>query len=152
MPDVLTLVQAFRVAMVLLEKFVEGAGTKLGELAIEQLPNQAQALIQKLGQLLWDRGLKDHPQGRAVLEAAAQGQEAELREVVKQVLEGDGALREEVQQLAQAVYQDLSIEQTGQNVMNVLGGQGLQVNANQEQPIIQIQGNPTLNFGVKEKK
>ena len=42
--------------------------------------------------------------------------------------------------------------QEGKNVMNVLGGQGLQVNEKQDQPIIQIQGNPTLNFGVPEKK
>lgn len=42
--------------------------------------------------------------------------------------------------------------QEGQNVMNVFGGQGLQVNEKQDQPIMQIQGNPTLNFGVPEKQ
>lgn len=33
------------------------------------------------------------------------------------------------------------------NVQQIFGGQGLQVNEKQDQPIIQIQGNPTLHFG-----
>ena len=152
MIEILTLTLANPLAKLLVEKFAEGSATKLGELAVEVLPAQIQAQIQKLGQFLWDRGLKDHPQGQILLEEAAQGQAEGLAAVVDQLLQQHPSLGQEVQPLVQTLCQSLSIEQTGQNVMNVLGGQGLQVNATQEQPIIQIQGNPTLNFGVKEKK
>ncbi|MGA1263431.1 MAG: hypothetical protein ACO331_05920 [Prochlorothrix sp.] len=153
MLEPLTLVLAAPAAKVVLEKFVEGAAAKLGEGAVEQLPAQAKALIQRLGQLLWEGGLQGHPGGPELLTTAEQGQPEQLGAAVDDVLQRDAGLEEDVRRLAAELGQLLASLPTATNVMNVShGSQGLMVTATQEQPIIQIQGNPTLNFGVSEKK
>jgi hypothetical protein len=151
----LTLLLATPIAKLVLEKFFGAVASKLGEQAITQLPQKVQEKVQQLGQLIWQKGLSQKPNGEALLTEAAAGstehQEA-LKAEIETLLTNDTVLQQSAQQLATEIYQTITIDQDAKNVMNVLGGQGLQVNAKQDQPIIQIQGNPTLNFGVSEKK
>ena len=155
----LTLLLATPIAKVVMDKFFEGAASKVGEQAIELLPSKVKEALQRLGQLIWQRGLSQKlsqkPNPEALLTEAAAGSathQQELKAAIDEVL-ADPNLAQEAQQLATEIYQTITIaHQEGQNVMNVFGGQGLQVNEKQDQPIIQIQGNPTLNFGVPEKK
>ena len=151
----LTLLLATPIAKLVLDKFFEGAASKLGEQAIEALPQTVKDSVQRLGQLLWHQGLSQKPNGEALLTEAAAGSvvhQTELKVAIEEMLK-DPTLAQNAQQLATEIYQTISIHhQDGKNVMNVFGGQGLQVNEKQDQPIIQIQGNPTLNFGVLEKK
>lgn len=150
----LTLLLATPIAKLVLEKFYEGAATKLGEQAVELLPEKVKGGVQRLGQLIWQRGLSQKPNSEALLQAAAEGStahQAQLQGAIEEVLQ-DPDLAQTAKQLATEIYQTINITQEGKNVMNVMGGQGLQVNEKQDQPIIQIQGNPTLNFGVSEKK
>ena len=150
----LTLLLATPIAKLVLEKFYEGAATKLGEQAVELLPEKVKGGVQRLGQLIWQRGLSQKPNSDALLQAAAEGStahQAQLQGAIEEVLQ-DPDLAQTAKQLATEIYQTINITQEGKNVMNVMGGQGLQVNEKQDQPIIQIQGNPTLNFGVSEKK
>ena len=150
----LTLLLATPIAKLVLEKFFEGAASKLGEQTIEALPPKVKDAVQRLGQLIWQRGLSQKPNSEALLQAAAEGstdRQQELKAAIEEVLQ-DPDLAQTAKQLATEIYQTINITQEGKNVMNVMGGQGLQVNEKQDQPIIQIQGNPTLNFGVSEKK
>lgn len=150
----LTLLLATPIAKLVMEKFFEGAATKLGDQAVELLPQKVKDGVQRLGQLLWQRGLSQKPNSETLLTEAAAGStvhQQELKAAIDAVL-ADPNLAQEAQQIATEIYQTITIDQEGKNVMNVLGGQGLQVNEKQDQPIIQIQGNPTLNFGVSEKK
>ncbi|MFZ9739779.1 MAG: hypothetical protein ACO3EZ_17425 [Prochlorotrichaceae cyanobacterium] len=150
----LTLLLATPIAKLVLEKFYEGAATKLGEQAVELLPEKVKGGVQRLGQLIWQRGLSQKPNSDALLQAAAEGStahQAQLQGAIEEVLQ-DPDLAQTAKQLATEIYQTINITQEGKNVMNVMGGQGLQVNEKQDQPIIQIQGNPVLNFGVSEKK
>lgn len=153
MPD-LTLLLATPIAKLVMEKFFEGASTKLGEQAVALLPQKVKDGVQRLGQLLWQRGLSQKPNSETLLTEAAAGStvhQEELKAAIDSVL-ADPNLAQEAQKITTEIYQTITIDQEGKNVMNVLGGQGLQVNEKQDQPIIQIQGNPTLNFGVSEKK
>jgi len=150
----LTLLLATPIAKLVLEKFFEGAASKLGEQTIDRLPQQVKDTVQRLGQLIWHRGLSQKPNSEALLTEAAAGSmahQAQLQGAIEEMLQ-DPDLAQTAKQLATEIYQTINITQEGKNVMNVLGGQGLQVNEKQDQPIIQIQGNPTLNFGVSEKK
>ena len=150
----LTLLLATPIAKVVMDKFFEGAATKLGEQAVELWPAKVQKAVQRLGELIWQRGLSRKPNAEALLTEAAAGSTADqqtLKAAIDEVL-ADPTLAQEAQQLATEIYQTISIVQEGKNVMNVLGGQGLQVNEKQDQPILQIQGNPTLYFGSSEKK
>jgi hypothetical protein len=55
MLDQLTLLLATPIAKAVLDKFYESAGSKLGEKAVELVPDK----VKQLGQLVWDKCLRD---------------------------------------------------------------------------------------------
>lgn len=149
MLEPISLALATPIAKIILDKLYEGIGSKLGEKVV----SAATAPIQKLGQVVWDRCFKGKPGTDQLLDGAAKGSEHEFKQVQNYLLKEmeNPAFLEAIQPIAQEIHQVLvQMEQVNaENVQQIFGGQGLQVNARQEQPIIQIQGNPTLNFGGK---
>lgn len=147
MLETLTLALATPIAKIIFDKLYEGVGSKLGEKAVEL----AAAPIQKLGQAAWNRCFKGKPGTDQLLEKAAQGSEPELERIRDYLLkemenpEFVGMLKPIAEEIHQVIVQMDDVN--AKNVQQIFGGQGLQVNEKQDQPIIQIQGNPTLNFG-----
>ncbi|NJK27443.1 MAG: DUF479 domain-containing protein, partial [Coleofasciculaceae cyanobacterium SM2_3_26] len=135
---------------VVLDKFCEGVAYKLGDKAVEALPEKVKQLVKRLGQLVWTKCLRGKPGTEQLLQQAADGSAAEQEELKKylhQVLESDTDLQQEAKKLAEEIHQVIQFEDVNaRNVQQIFGGQGLQVNERQEQPIIQIQGNPTLKL------
>jgi hypothetical protein len=125
----ISLLLATPIAKVILEKFYEGAGTKLGEMVVEKLPGVVQEKIQRLGQLVWGKCLlkaNDQEQAKKLLEAAAKGDENAQKNLVQgvnQVLDADAGLKHEVERLAAEIHQQINIEEmNGGEVWNVFGG------------------------------
>jgi hypothetical protein len=147
MLETITLALATPIAKIILDKLYEGVGSKLGEKVIEA----ATAPIQKLGQVVWQRCFKGKTGADKLLEAAAKGSEPELKQIRDYLLKEmeNPEFVDLVQPIAQEIHQVFVQfdDVNAKNVQQIFGGQGLQVNEKQDQPIIQIQGNPTLNFG-----
>jgi hypothetical protein len=147
MIETITLALATPIAKIILDKLYEGVGSKLGEKVVEA----ATTPIQKLGQVVWERCFKGKPGTDQLLQAAAKGSEPELKQIRDYLLKEmeNPAFVDVVQPIAQEIHQVFVQfdDVNAKNVQQVFGGQGLQVNEKQDQPIIQIQGNPTLNFG-----
>jgi Asp-tRNA(Asn)/Glu-tRNA(Gln) amidotransferase B subunit len=146
----LTIALATPIVKAVLEKFYESAGEKLGEKAAELVP----AKVKQLGQLVWDKYLRRKQGADEIVQNAANGSaEAQqaLAEDLHNTLEADDSLKQAVQPLVTEIIQNIQNNVGAKNVQQIFGGQGLMVNAVQEQPIIQIQGNPTLHFGGKSK-
>jgi hypothetical protein len=125
----ITLFLATPIAKVILDKFYEGVGTKLGEAAVEKLPGAVKKKIQQLGQLVWGKCLQkanDQEQAKQLLEAAAKGDENAQKNLVagvNQVLDADADLKKEVEQIAAEIHQQINIgEMNGGEVWNVFGG------------------------------
>jgi hypothetical protein len=125
----ISLFLATPIAKVILNKFYEGVGTKLGEAAVQKLPGAVKTKIQQLGDLVWRRCLQqanDAEQAQKLLQAAADGsKEAQenLAAGVNQVLEEDADFHKEVEQLATEINQQISIGQmSGGEVWNVFSG------------------------------
>lgn len=150
MIEQLTLLLATPIAKAVLDKFYEGVGSKLGEKAVELLPEK----VKQLGQLVWTKCLRGKPGTDEVLQKAASGSvedQKRLTEYLHKALESDAALRQETQKIAEEIHQVIQFgDVNAKNVQQIFGGQGLMVTERQEQPIIQIQGNPTLNFGKSD--
>ncbi len=147
----LTLVLATPIVKAILDKFYEGVGSKLGEKAVERLPDALKQKVKHLGQLVWEKCLRGKPGSDTLLQQAAQGSaddQKKLAEYLHKVLEADTTLKQQIQPLAAEIQQVIQFDDVNAtNVQQIFAGQGLQVNSPQEQPIIQIQGNPTLHFG-----
>lgn len=147
MLETIPLLLATLIAKIILDKLYEGAGSKLGEKLVEA----AAAPIQKLGQAVWKRCFKGKPGMEQKLQAAANGSEPELKQIREYLLKEmeNPEFVGMVQPIAQEIHQVLVQfdDVNAKNVQQIFGGQGLQVNEKQDQPIIQIQGNPTLHFG-----
>ncbi|GAB4138923.1 MAG: hypothetical protein Fur0046_13770 [Cyanobacteria bacterium J069] len=147
MLETIPLLLATPIAKIILDKFYESIGSKLGEEAIEA----ASAPIQKLGQVVWNRCFKGKPGTDTLLEEAARGTEPALTQVRDRLLQEmeNPEFVGMVQPLAQEIHQVIvqMEDVNAKNMQQIFGGQGLQVNEKQDQPIIQIQGNPTLHFG-----
>lgn len=147
MLETIPLLLATPIATIILDKLYEGVGSKLGERAVEA----AATSIQKLGQVVWNRCFKGKPGTDKQLEAAAKGAEPELTQVRTYLLKEmeNPTFLEAVKPIAQEIHQVIvqMEEVNAKNLQQIFGGQGLQVNEKQDQPIIQIQGNPTLHFG-----
>ena len=142
MIDQLTLVLATPIAKAVLEKFYEGVGSQLGKKAVDLLPAQAKHMVQRLGQLVWDRGLRNQPDTEKLLQGAAQGTSEDwetLKSQVSHVLESDATLKHEAQTIAESIYQTIQIDGiSAKNSMQVFGGQGEQFNTeNVNAPTIQ---------------
>ncbi len=125
----ITLFLATPIAKVILDKFYEGVGTKLGEAAVEKLPGALKEKIQQLGQLVWGKCLQranDPEQAHKLLQAAADGVEDAQKNLaigVNQVLEADADFKAEVEQIATEIHQQINIgEVNGREVWNVFGG------------------------------
>lgn len=149
MLESLTLLLATPIAKAILDKFYEGAGEELGKKAVELVP----AKVKQLGQLVWDKCLRGKRGADEVVQRAAnRSAEAQqkLTEHLHKTLDADGgALQQDVQPLVADIIQVIQNNVDAKNVQQIFGGQGLMVTERQDQPIIQIQGNPTLNFGNK---
>ena len=149
MLEPITLALATPIAKVVLDKLYEGVGSKLGEKVVEA----AAMPIQKLGQLVWDRCFKGKQGADKLLEDAAKGSEPELKQVQKYLSKEmeKPEFREMVKPIAQEIHQVIVRfdDVNAKNVQQIFGGQGLQVNEKQDQPIIQVQGNPTFHFGAR---
>ena len=111
----LTLLLATPIAKVVMDKFFEGAASKVGEQAIELLPSKVKEGVQRLGQLVWQRGLSQKlsqkPNPEALLTEAAAGSathQQELKAAIDEVL-ADPNLAQEAQQLATEIYQTITI-------------------------------------------
>ena len=90
-----------------------------------------------------------------MLAAAAKGSEPELKQIQDYLLKEmeNPEFMGMVQPIAQEIHQVMVQfdDVNAKNVQQIFGGQGLQVNERQDQPIVQIQGNPTLHFGSPAK-
>ncbi len=151
MIEQLTLLLATPIAKAILDKFYEGVGSKLGEKAVELLPDK----VKQLGQLVWEKCLRGKPGTDDLLQKAANGsaeEQKKLTEYLHQALEKDLALKQQAQKIADEIHLEITNNDIqAKNVMYVTGqAQGLQVN-DPNQPVIQVQGNPVFNFGASPK-
>jgi hypothetical protein len=130
MLDPLSMAAATTIAKLVLDKFYEGAGSKLGEAVVER----ASEAIQKLGNLIWQRCFKGKPEVETLIEKATEGSEAEtqtLKTYLAKVLASGDSLTTEAQALAQEIHQIIvQIESvTGRNIQQNFDRQNTQVNA-----------------------
>ncbi len=142
------LVLATPIAKAILDKFYEGVGSKLGEKAVELMPEK----VKQLGQLVWNKCLRGKPGRDDLLRKAVNGSaeaQKKLTEYINKALENDSVLQQQAQKLADEIHLEITNNAIqAKNVMNVTGqAQGLQVN-DPNQPVIQVQGNPVFNFGT----
>lgn len=153
MLDSITLALATPIAKIILDKFYEGTGSKLGEKAVEL----ASGSIQKLGELVWGRCLQradDKDQAQRLLQAAADGvveAQKDLAIGVNQVLDGDPVLSEQAKAIATEIHQQIQIgEMSGGEVWNVFGGKAEKNEfTDNKAPIIKDNtGTVTINYGV----
>ncbi|MGI0492800.1 hypothetical protein ACN4EG_13535 [Alkalinema pantanalense CENA528] len=154
----ISLFLATPIAKVILDKFYEGVGSKLGEMVVEKLPGAVKEKIQTLGQMVWGKCLQrasDPTQAQKLLEAAAQGDENANRNLVQgvnQVLEADAEFKKAVEQIAAEIHQQINIgEMNGGEVWNVFGGKAEKNEfTDNKAPIIKDNtGTITFNYGVK---
>jgi hypothetical protein len=129
----ITLALATPIAKIILDKFYEGVGTKLGKAAVEKLPGSVKEKIQQLGQLVWGRCLaktKDADKAERLLNAAAAGSEAaraNLATGVNQVLEVEPALKSQVEAIATEILQTIvQIDDDSTMTQNNHGGTNYQ--------------------------
>jgi hypothetical protein len=156
MLEQLPLLLATPIAKAILDKFYEGLGTELAKKAGE-LPATLITKVQQLGQVVWEKCLRGKPDTDKLLQAAADNSQPEsaaaqtkLTEYLYKVLESDTSLKQDVKKLADEIHQEINIgQQQARNVMNVAGGQGLQVNDPRSQ-VIQAGDNNRFYFGVKD--
>ena len=153
MLETLSLAAATAIAKIVLDKFFEGAGEKLEETATNlgsATVTKAHEKIQQLGSLVWQRCFKGKGADVEQLPEKAAEDEAEqqkMAEYLNGVLEQSGEFTDEVKQIAGEIHQVLfeMKDINARNVMQVMGGQGLQVNDPQSQ-VIQAGDNNTFNF------
>lgn len=151
MIEQITLLLATPIAKAVLDKFYEGVGSKLGEKAVELLPEK----VTQLGRLVWEKCLRGKPGTDRLLQNAAEGSAADQRkltEYLHQVLDTDLSLKQEAQKLAEEIHLEVTNNNIqARNVLYATGqAQALQVN-DPNQPVIQVQGNPIFNIGTASK-
>jgi hypothetical protein len=149
MMEIITIAAAQAIARIALDKFVEGGAGELGKKLTEPVAEKVMAL----GQTVWQR-IKGEPNAVGLLKAVEAEQPeaiAALSTGLNRLWEQDQGFAQEIQPLVQEIYQMLVQDVNAQNVQQIFGGQGLQVNGRQDQPIIQVQGNPIFHFGTSQK-
>jgi hypothetical protein len=128
------------------KKFIESTIGKVAE-------KMTEAGIKKIGELRSAivAKLQGNPAAmEALAKAEASGSKHDFQ-VVANYLDQDQSFVQQMHGLVQEIQTLVQFDDVNaQNVMQVFGGQGLQVNEKQDQPIIQIQGNPTLIFGKSQ--
>ncbi len=151
MIEQISLLLAAPIVKAILDKFYEGVGSKLGEKAVEMLPEK----VKQLGQLIWEKCLRGQPGTEQLLQSAADGsvdEQRKLAEYLHKFLDANADLRQEAQKLAEEIQIEVTHNDIhAKNVLYATGqSQALQVN-DPNQPVIQIQGNPTIHFGAPAK-
>ena len=151
MLDQITLILAAPIVKAVLDKFYEGVGSKLGEKAVEKLPEK----VKQLGQLIWEKCLRGKSGTDQLLQSAAAGSEEDQRKLAEYlhiVLDKNASLNQEVQKLAAEIQIEVTNNDIqARNLLYATGqAQALQVN-DPNQPVIQVQGNPTFHFGSAPK-
>jgi len=108
------------------------AFTKCFETTIEKLTEAALSKMDELRQKIWKK-LRGNPNAENALVAVEQGSKADLDKVaayLQVALTEDDHFKQEVEQLAKEIHQEISIGKVqGQNVQNVFGGEGQQFNS-----------------------
>ena len=142
------LLLATPIAKAILDKFYEGVGSKLGEKAVELMPEK----VEQLGKLIWNKCLRGNSGTDDLLQKAANGsaeEQKKLTEYLHKALENDSELLLQAQKLADEIHLEITNNDIqAKNVMNVTDqGQGVQANA-PNQTVIQVQGNPNINVGT----
>jgi hypothetical protein len=146
MIEQISLLLAKPIVKIILDKFYDGVGSKLGELAVEKFPEK----VKQLGQLVWEKCLRGKTDTDKLLEGATNGSEEEQKKLeahLSEILKSDLGFNQEVKQLATEIYQAIQ-EVDAHNVQQVFGGQGLQVN-DPKAPVIQTGENAKFYFGVQ---
>jgi hypothetical protein len=142
--DPITLALATPIAKIVLDKFYEGCGSKLGEKAIAL----ATTSIEKLGNLVWEKCLKGKPGTMALLEAAAKGSEPESKQMKDYLLKAleNKDLVKEVEPIVQEIHKTI-VQMDDVQAENVLqaAGDGFQ-NIKTEGPILQGIKDSPINF------
>ena len=90
---------------IVLDKFYEGVGSRLGEKVVEK----AIAPIEKLGQLLWDRCFKGNPETKQLLEKV-ELKDSQAIEMLKSYLGKaleNPQLKAEVEPIVQQIHQTI---------------------------------------------
>ena len=120
MIEPLTAAASAAIAKIVLDKFYEGVGSKLGEKAIDA----ASAPIQKLSETVWSHCFKGNDKAKPILEAAGKGSPkalAKVEEFLNKQLEKE-AIAQEIKPLAQQLQQVLiQIDDDSQMVQNNFG-------------------------------
>ena len=133
------------IAKVVMDKFFAGAVSKLGEQTIDGLPQKVKDGVQRLGQLLWQRGLSQKPNGEALLQQAAAGSathQQELKDAIAEIL-ADSQVMQQAQQLATEIHQTITIaHQEGKNQMNVEGGKVCRSTKSKISPLSRFKATP----------
>lgn len=141
--ELITLAAAQAIAKVAFDKFVEGGAGELGKKTTEGITK----LIQKLGEAVWQKAIKDKPQVEKVLAGAAQDslEDAQkLKNYLNGLWKADEAFEKEVKTLVNEIYQVIQFENCdAENVLNVFGsGTGQQFNNRK------IQGDASVKQGT----
>lgn len=116
----ITLLLATPIAKVILDKFYEGIGSKLGEKAVEKLPEK----VNQLGQVIWEKCLRGKLGTDELLRKAANGSaedQKKLTDYLYKVLESDSSLNQEVQKLAEEIYLQIHNDSVDMNQYNYGG-------------------------------
>ena len=147
MLEQLTLLLATPIAKVILNKFYESIGDKLTEKAVNLLPEK----IRELGQLIWEKCLKQKFKKEELLKNASDGSEEAQKELTKylnEALENNPDLKQEAQKLADEIHQNIQIKEiSGENIQQIFGGKAEQFNTKDiKAPIIQGGEGHTVNI------
>ena len=118
MLEQLTLLLATPIAKVILNKFYKGIGNKLADKAINLLPEK----VTELGQLIWEKCLKQEPKKEELLKKASEGSkeaQEELTKYLNKILENNPDLKQKTQKLAKEIHQNIEIKSTDtENIQN----------------------------------
>lgn len=142
---------AMTIAKIAFDKFIEGGAGELGRRVTEGMTNK----IQQLAQAVLSR-LKGNAEAIKVLQAAEQGSVEDtekLTNYLNKLWTNNPEFGEQVQQLAKEIHLELTRNDIqAENVQQIFDkGQGVMINGENKQPVIQIQGNPTLHFGGEKQ-
>ena len=142
---------AMTIAKIAFDKFIEGGAGELGRKVTEGITQK----VQQLAQAVWPR-LNGNAEALKVLQAAEQGSvenTQKLTNYLNTLWTNNPEFGAQVQQLAKEIHFELTRNDIqAENVQQIYDqGQGVQINGENKQPVIQIQGNPTLHFGGEKQ-
>lgn len=126
MIEQISLLLATPIAKIVLDKFHEGLGSKLGEKVVELSSTK----VIQLGQLIFEKCLANKPGINETLENAANGSvsdQEKLHQYVSNAIDTDTNLKKEVQDIATEIHQFIQLNDSStKNVQQVIGGENNQ--------------------------